>query len=570
MNAPRRYRTIFWMGLLALLALVLAGPALASDLPLPADITRTTVTIGEPATLVLWNRPIVTLRARIDAVTPQDRVERIRRRIADWPADAMTGTVRPVPATLGALHGFWVYIEGRTVLALLPQDLDPDAGQTLEQLANETAQKLAAALEARAEQQRLPLIARGAVLTLLGTAAFALVLWGVARLRARVLDRPLRADREHPLRIRGIDLRPYLRAVEHGAIKFTALCAGLLAGYVWLTLVLGFFPYTAPWSDGLALWLGERLGTLAAGVAEALPGMFTVIIIFFATRLIVQAVDRFFASVERGWLRVGWLEADTARATRRLAVVLIWIFALTVAYPYIPGSHSDAFKGISVLVGLMVSLGSAGFVNQVMSGLVIVYSRSVKSGEFVEVGGTQGTISEIGVLATKLITPTRQEITFPNATLVGSSIVNFSRLADADHGSIIGTTVTIGYDTSWRQVHAMLLLAAERTQAVRKEPKPRVLQRALSDFYVEYRLLVSIDAPATQPMALSELHAQIQDVFNEFGVQIMSPHFQRQPAEKVWVDKQAWYPPPAARPTGSATASENSQTGFGEGPATAG
>lgn len=538
-----------------------AEAAGADGPPAPAlpDASDVRVTIGEPATLMVWNRPIVTLRAQIDALTPQARIERVRRRITELPADARAGEVKAVPGIFGTLHGFWIEVGGRTLLALLPEDVDPDTGDTLDLLARSTVENLREALAARNAQQKLPALVRSALFAVFATAVFALIVWVLVRVRNRALERAQQNVRDRPLHVRGLNLRPYLRAIEDSAIKLTALASGLVLTYVWLTLVLDLFPYTRPWSDGLAGWLTDTLATLAAGAVEGLPGLFTVIIIFLATRLIVQAVNRFFSSIERGWLKVHWLEAETARATRRLAIVLIWIFALTVAYPYIPGSHSDAFKGISVFVGLMVSLGSAGFVNQVMSGLVVVYSRSIKPGEFVQVDETLGKVSEIGVLATKILTPTRQEVTIPNAALVGSSITNYSRHADSQFGSIIGTTVTIGYDTPWRQVHAMLLLAAERTSGVRKEPKPRILQRALADFYVEYRLLVSIDPPESQPTVLSELLGHIQDVFNEFGVQIMSPHFRDQPAEKVWVPQSGWYAapatPPAPVPTPGASAS---------------
>lgn len=320
----------------------------------------------------------------------------------------------------------------------------------------------------------------------------------------------------------------------------------MVAADLWLTFVLLQFAYSRPWGEGLGRWLSDLLGKLGTGALDAVPGLFTVVIIFLATRLIVQGFERFFRSIEIGWLKVSWLEAETARATRRLAIVLIWIFALTVAYPYIPGSQSYAFKGISVFVGLMISLGSAGFVSQLMSGLVIVYSRALKPGDFVQVAGSEGTISEVGMLATKLVTPIKHEITIPNAVLVGSTVTNFSRLADAQSGAIISTEVTIGYDTSWRQVHAMLQLAAERTALVRREPKPVVIQHALSDFYVAYQLLVSVDRPETRRAVLSELHANIQDVFNEYGVQIMSPNFVSQPEGKVYVPQEAWFSPPAA------------------------
>jgi len=143
-------------------------------------------------------------------------------------------------------------------------------------------------------------------------------------------------------------------------IKLTAMGAVLVAADLWLTFVLLQFAYSRPWGEGLGRWLSDLLGKLGTGALDAVPGLFTVVIIFLATRLIVQGFERFFRSIEIGWLKVSWLEAETARATRRLAIVLIWIFALTVAYPYIPGSQSYAFKGISVFVGLMISLGSAG------------------------------------------------------------------------------------------------------------------------------------------------------------------------------------------------------------------
>ena len=221
--------------------------------------------------------------------------------------------------------------------------------------------------------------------------------------------------------------------------------------------------------------------------------------------------------------------------------MLIWVFSVTIAYPYIPGSGTDAFKGVSVFVGLVVSLGSAGVVNQVMSGLVVIYSRALKPGEFVRVGDDLGTVSELGMLSTKIITRKREEITIPNAVLVGTKMVNYSRHAVGE-GAVVGTTVTIGYDVPWRQVHAMLLRAAEQTAGVRKDPAPRVWQKALSDFYVEYELVVNLDKPEERVPVLSELHTHIQDAFNENGVQIMSPHYESQPGEKVFVPKSQWFP----------------------------
>ena len=227
-----------------------------------------------------------------------------------------------------------------------------------------------------------------------------------------------------------------------------------------------------------------------------------------------------------------------------MAFVLIWLFAMTIAYPYFPGSSSEAFKGVSVFVGLMLTLGSAGMVNQVMSGLVVVFSRTMRPGDIVKVGEVVGTVTDLGFLSTKVRTQRHEEVTIPNAVLVGTPVTNFSRTYD-DFGMVISTLVTIGYDTPWRQVHAMLQMAAQRTPGLRPEPGPEVVQKALSDWYVEYELRARMVEGEQRFVVLSRLHGAIQDVFNEHNVQIMSPNFETQPAQAVVIPKAAWAPAPA-------------------------
>jgi small-conductance mechanosensitive channel len=201
------------------------------------------------------------------------------------------------------------------------------------------------------------------------------------------------------------------------------------------------------------------------------------------------------------------------------------------------------------MFGLMISLGSTGLMTQMMSGLVVIYSRALRTGDLVSVNGNDGVVMEIGALATKIVNLNHEEITIPNSVLIGNSIRNYTRLAET-HGSMISTKVTIGYDAPWRQVQAMLTIAAEQTGGVQTEPKPFVLQRALSDFYVEYELFAHISDPMRRFFVLTELHSNIQDQFNEYGVQIMSPNFRDQPDNPVVVSKENWYANPAQRPSG--------------------
>ena len=241
------------------------------------------------------------------------------------------------------------------------------------------------------------------------------------------------------------------------------------------------------------------------------------------------------------------LQAGIKATATRLVVTGIWLFALTVAYPYIPGSETAAFKGVSVFVGLMLSLGSAGALSQIVSGFVVLYSRAIRVGDFVRIDDKEGVVVDVGLLSLKLATRLREEVTIPNTVLAGAAVNNYTRRS-REEGLFVATSVSIGYDTPWRQVHALLELAASRTPDILQSPKPYVLETSLSDFYVQYQLCAAIAKPTDRPFVLSRLHAEIQDAFNEYGVQIMSPNFEAQPDAKVWVPREHWDSAPAGKP----------------------
>ena len=232
-----------------------------------------------------------------------------------------------------------------------------------------------------------------------------------------------------------------------------------------------------------------------------------------------------------------------------MTTIAVWVFALAMAYPYIPGSGTEAFKGVSVLLGLMVSIGASGIVGQAASGLILMYTRTFRPGEYVRIGEHEGTIVEMGMFTTRIRTGLGEELTVPNSFALAVVSKNYSR-AVKGAGFVLDTTVTIGYDAPWRQVHAMLIEAARRTPGVLSDPAPHVFQTALSDFYVEYRLVCQAVPSEPRPRAevLSALHANVQDVFNEYGVQIMSPHYLGDPADPKVVPKAHWHEPPAKPP----------------------
>lgn len=510
-----------------------------SDQPRVAD---------KEATLRVWNRFIIEIRAEVAGIDPAERVSQAVRRITSLPAEGLRKEVWTEPVEIRGIDFILIGVDANVLLALTQLDLDPTSDQTLEELAADAAARIQEVLRARADQRHWPTVLRGIGYSLAATLLFLVLMLVILRLRARLVRILTRALAKGSVQVSGFDLKPYLRNLVRGAVASLSWILIIPLGYLWLTFVLNRFPFTRPWGAGLRGFLVDLLSDLFVGALGAIPGLFTVFLIFLLTRFLTRIVGAFFLTVEKGALEVHWLQPDVARATRRVVIVIMWIFALTVAYPYIPGSGTAAFKGVSVFVGLMISLGATGMVNQVVSGMVIVYARAFSPGEFVRIGETEGFVEEIGVLSTKVATLRREHVTIPNAVLINTSVQNYSRNA-ADGGSVIATSVTIGYDVPWRQVHALLELAARRCSGLREGQEPRVLQKGLSDFYVEYTLLISIDNPAERYIVASELNGLIQDAFNEHGVQILSPHFLDKAEEPVVIPKDGWVKPPAGPST---------------------
>jgi small-conductance mechanosensitive channel len=527
-----------------------AVPVAAQTAPAVAPAPRTTQSAAphvEPADLIVANRKIVTFRTGLGVVSPAARVALVQGRIRDLDKSDFE---QPVTSKAGSFAGHQAYaleINGKPLLAVLPEDVDPISGETLEELVERAVAELNAARVAYLELHRASFVAQQAALAAAAILVFALAWYVLSRLRRHVRKWAYArvTRRIESFSPRGLDLANFAVRITAGVLAALYYTVVALGAYVCLTVALNRFTYTQPWGGRLRGWLLELGAGLLHGVATALPGLFAALVIFFLAGLVVRGMKRLLARVERGEIELPGVHSDTAAATRSIATVLIWLFALTVAFPYIPGSDSDVFKGVSLFAGLMVTLGSSGLIGQWMAGMTLIYSRAMRPGDLVEIGkNDEGVVTFIGLLSTKIRTATGEEITLPNSSILSGSIRNYTRLS-AGAGSRVSTTVTIGYDAPWRQVHAMLLEAAKRTPGLRTEPPPFVLQRALSDFYVEYELVGRIDVPLDRPYVMTSLHGNVQDVFNEHGVQILSPHFMTQPAAPVVVDKRNWYAPPA-------------------------
>jgi len=330
-------------------------------------------------------------------------------------------------------------------------------------------------------------------------------------------------------------------------IGFSRAALVLLILYLFLNFVLGLFPWTRQLANTLLYFVIDPLKTLWRAFIDYLPKLFFLIIIFLIFRYALGLARAIFDRVDQGLFRIAGFEAEWAWPTYRIVRIVVIILGLIIAYPYIPGSGSEAFKGISLLIGVLFSLGSSSIISNIIAGYMMTYRRAFREGDRVRFGEHEGTVTDVNLLGTHIRSLKNEEIIIPNATIINGEVVNYTKLA-AKEGVILHTTVGIGYEVPWRQVEAMLLMAAVRTSGLQRKSEPFVRQKELGDFGVVYELNAYCRKVENMMAIYSELHGNIQDVFNEYGVAIMTPHYVADTDDAKVVPKDKWYLSPARRP----------------------
>ncbi len=522
------------------LALLVLQPALAAE-------PRQQPTAREQArTVTIFHQPVVMLQATFGQTTPEERVLRTRSALRAFTEDDIRQPLRVMPVIRYGQPGRLFLMNGKPVLLLSQADLDEGDDLTLDQAAQRVLARMEAQRTSLQEQfnNRYLFISAGKALA--GVLLLALFYYGAFRAWRRVrrffLLRILEKRSAIPQH-----WRRYLGNIEVRLYAVLVILLGMLACYLWLSWAFSLFPWTRVWSESLGDWSLGVIRDLSLSIVASLPGLMIVVLIFLLTWLIIRLVKVVLDQVAAGRIQVPGIHPETVSATRRLISVVIWLFALSAAYPFLPGANSLAFKGISVFFGLMLTLGSTGVMTHAMSGLVLIYSRALRKGDWIRLADNEGQVSEIGVLATKILTRENYIVTVPNAVVVSGKIINLSA-ESADGGVNLTTSVTIGYDTPWRQVHALLELAARRTPGIDQQIAPVVRKLGLLDWYTSYELQVRLLPTTKLPDGRNALHSSIIDLFNEFGVQIMSPNFVMQPKAAVVVPQEAWYAAPAVAP----------------------
>jgi small-conductance mechanosensitive channel len=525
-----------------------AGDTLAKN---PYGDLIAPVPAAEAAELRLANRPIATFRAQVLGRSPAERAAAAAALIGKALDRDPRANVdaQPIP------DGVVVQLAGKPVFTLTTWDVDPGSGETVAEAAAAAVERLRLAVAEYREQRSPRRIAFGVARVLLLTAIAYLLTRGVMALRrwlhrmisTLIKSRMVRTQQAHPdthAPTAAVVTESYLAVGIGRLVDVLSLAALLVIAYMWVTGSLRSFPYTRPWGETLREHLLSVLSSTLLAFVHALPGLLAVGVIFIVTRYITRLVNLVLTGVEEEKIAMPLIDPEIAAPTRRILSASLWIFALLIAYPFLPGSGTDAFKGVSFFVGLMVSLGSSSVVNQAMSGFVLMYSRALKPGDFVRIGATEGVVTSLGLLSTKVRTRHREEVSIPNAVVLSDTTKNYSRYGGR-FGLMLSTTVSIGYTAPWRQVHAMLKRAAAATPGLLTDPPPLVRQTELGSFGVAYEVSARLENPEERIATLAQLHANIQDEFNRHSVQIMVPAYESDPPAPAVVPPEKWHASPA-------------------------
>jgi len=445
-------------------------------------------------------------------------------------------------------------VAGERIIISITQRDASALGRSKVDLANDYARRIRDAFTQHQRDFSVHSILLGVLFTVLATGIMVGLLWLLAR-GSRKTTAAVQAWVEARVSAMGL---PRLEAIRLERIQrlltelFRALrlVVTVLLLYAYLHLVLQFFPWTRPLAHRLMSYLLVPLTTIGYAVWEQVPNLFFLAVLVVIVRFLLRLLRAFFDGIAQETITLKNFYPEWAQPTYKICRLLVIAFAAVVAFPYIPGSESPAFRGVSIFIGVLVSLGSQSAIANTMAGVMMTYRRAFKIGDRVKIGDVTGDVTLIRLQVTHLRTIKNEEITVPSATILSSNVINYSALA-RERGLILHTSVTIGYDTPWRQVHALLPLAAARTPRLLKEPEPFVLQTQLNDFYVTYELNAYTDHPNAMIEIYSDLHRNIQDAFNEYEVQIMSPHYLSDRPTPTVVPKEKWYEPPAEKPEAS-------------------
>jgi small-conductance mechanosensitive channel len=505
------------------LALIFGAGLVFSQSPKATMPFQTNAQNGVP--VVVNGKTLFFVESRILSFSPEDRAAAIAKRIKKL--------YNAPPALLNAIRvdEFETTSEimaGDLIIMAVTEEDAHSVGRARQEVAQEYAGIIRTTVAEIGKQHSTKALMTGVLWSFLSTGILFLAfkLFQIAFLKLFRKLELWRGTRIRSFRIQRLELLTADRITDAltALAKIARIVVGLILLYFYLPLVLSFFPGTRGWAAILFNYVMRPVTVIWEAIANNLPDFFFVGVILVVAYYGIKLVKFAFAEITKGTIEIPGFYRDWAEPTYKIARFLLIAFTAVVVFPYLPGSKSPAFQGVSIFLGVLFSLGSTSAVANIVAGMLLTYTRAFQDGDRVRIGETTGDVLGKTLLVTRIRTIKNEDISIPNALVLSSHIINYSSSA-LEHGLILHTGVTIGYDAPWRQVHELLISAACDTERILSEPKPFVLQTSLDDFYVSYELNAFTNQPRYMASIYSDLHQNIQDRFNKAGVEIMSPHY---------------------------------------------
>ncbi len=508
---------------------MIRGAALAVLLSVPLTPVwarqDTTQVVPAGAPVVVRGDTLFRLTGTLGPFTPEERAEALARRIDRLAEDPLA---RAADVTVVDSAGVTDIRLGDVVVMSVTERDAAEAGVARGPLAERWATIVQEAIRSREGAATLISILLGVLFTLLATGVLILAFMAVNRFFP-VVYRKLeswRGTKIPAVKIQRLEVISADRVAD--AVLFVAQVLRIAAFVVllvyYLPLVFSFFPWTRGLASTLFGWVLDPLGRALNGFVNYLPSVFSIAVIVVVVWYLLKFIHLFFAGIERGAIAFPGFYKEWAEPTYKIVRFLVIAFSGIMIYPYLPGSGTAAFQGISVFLGVLISFGSASAIANVVAGVVMTYMRPFQVGDRVKIADTMGDVVQKTLLVTRVRTIKNVDVTIPNAMVLASHIINYSS-SSKDRGVILHTAVTIGYDVPWQKVHGLLVASAQGTDQILDTPEPFVLQTGLNDYNVTYELNAYTNQPNVMARIYSQLHQNIQDRFNEAGVEIMSPAF---------------------------------------------
>jgi small-conductance mechanosensitive channel len=502
-----------------------------------------------PTAPVLLDGEILFPVRGVSAYPAELRAQKISERIEAFALDVSRSTQS---LRLVEESGFTtVYAGNQPLTSVINADGRLEGGIERQVLAQVYLKRIAEAVEGYREQRKPTNLLLAIFYALAATGILASGWWGL-RWTFNRLDAAI--ERRYKTRVKDFTVYKVLifQADQmwtgfKGTLQACRILLMFLLFYAYLHFVFRLFPWTNHLGKHLLHIILDPLRVMGKGIVGAIPSLVFLVILVILLRYLLKFSKLIFFNLAIGRATFLGFDREWAWPTYKIFRMLVVVFGVVIGYPYIPGSSSDAFKGVTIFIGVLLSFGSSSVIGNILAGYTLIYRRAFRVGDRVKINDQVGDILERRILVTRLRSLKNEEVIIPNSEILNSHVVNYSSMAQ-EEGLILHITVGIGYETPWRQVEAMLLEAAGRTPGLLKEPPPFVLQQALGDFCVTYELNAYCNRPNDMTKLYTLLSQNILDVFNEHGVQIMTPAYENDPEQPKIVPQDQWFSPPAKSP----------------------